>query len=141
MNEEYTPTEREVENGQKVFDILATIPEISAQKVRDDLLVVSEAETQIEVIVDAEETVIVLFVPVMDTPKERQEALFHKLLIANNHIVHGAFCIDEEDDKIIIKENLEAENLDPNELVAAITSLIYMVESYADELAAFSPGA
>ena len=141
MTEEYTPTEREAANGQKVWDILAAIPEISTEKVRDDLLVVSEAETAIEVIVDAEETVIVLFVSVMDVPEKRQEELFHKLLVANNEIVHGAFCLDEEDRKIIIKENLEADNLDPNELVAAITSLIYAVASYADELVAFGESA
>lgn len=60
------------------------------------------------------------------------------LLIKNRDIVHGAFALDENGTKVIFRDTLQLENLDPNELEGSINSLSLLLSEYSDELIAFS---
>ena len=135
MGEEYTPTQKEIENGRSVLSILVSTAGLVTRKLREDLFEVEEPETGLQVIVDAEESVVVVFMEVMDAPAERRTEFFEALLTLNNETVHGAFCLSGG--SVLIKENLEMENLDPNELISAVKSIIFAVDSNADVLESF----
>ncbi len=60
------------------------------------------------------------------------------LLIKNRDIVHGAFVLDESGTKVIFRDTLQIENLDPNELEGSIASLSMLLSEYTDEIISFS---
>ena len=70
--------------------------------------------------------------------KHQSEAIFRELLIKNRDIVHGAFSLDEEGNKVIFRDTLQLENLDQNELEGSINSLGLLLSEYSDELIEFS---
>lgn len=126
------PTALEIENGNKVLEILNEL-NIPCDIKREDIFVVTEEETGLSIVVDAEESTICLIMDVCEldlahfTPN-----LLTTLLLANNKSAHGAFCIDNN--KLLIKDNLEAENLDPNELAASLTSIFVLAAQNIDDI-------
>jgi len=123
-------TEREIQVCAKVKDLLLDLGIGFTATERPDLVVVTEPETNIPITLDAEETVVCLRVQVC---AERDEKTFyHKLLQANARIAHGHFQV--ENGQVILADNLEAENLDANELEASIASLVTALVRNADWL-------
>lgn len=61
-----------------------------------------------------------------------------KLLKKNRDIVHGAFAITDEGNKVLFRDTLQVENLDLNELEGTLTSLSLLLSEYANELIQFS---
>ncbi len=64
--------------------------------------------------------------------------VFKNLLIKNRDIIHGAFVLDEEGNKVIFRDTLQLENLDLNELEGTLNSLSLLLNEYSDELIEFS---
>ena len=64
--------------------------------------------------------------------------ILKNLLVKNRDIVHGAFALDENGSKVIFRDTLQLENLDPNELEGSINSLSLLLSEYSDELIAYS---
>jgi len=123
-------TNKELEVCGRVKDLLIELGIGFATAERPDILIVTEPETDIPITVDAEATVVCLR---MTVGEARKEADFYlKLLQANARISHGHFQV--EDGRVILADNLEAENLDPNELEASIVSLVTAVVQNADWL-------
>ncbi len=60
------------------------------------------------------------------------------LLKKNRDIVHGAFVLDEEGDKVIYRDTLQVETLDAPELEASINSLSLLLSEYSDQIIKFS---
>jgi len=61
-----------------------------------------------------------------------------QLLIKNRDIVHGAFVLDEDGEKVIFRDTLQVETLDLNELEGSLTSLSLLLSEYTDEIIEFS---
>ncbi len=123
-------SEKEVQVCNKIKDLLIELEIGFDSTERPDILVVTEPETNIDIVIDAEETVVCLRVIVCDEKKDGE--FYRKLLQANALIPHGNFQI--EDGQVILADNLEAENLDGNELEASIASLVTAVVQNADWL-------
>jgi hypothetical protein len=69
----------------------------------------------------------------MQVPQAKRETFFERLLQLNaTDITHGAFGIEE--DKVVLTDTLQAENLDRNELQASVDSLGFAVAQYYNEL-------
>ena len=66
------------------------------------------------------------------------EAMFRALLQKNRDIVHGAFVLDETGERVIFRDTLQLENLDPNELEASLNSLSLLLSEYSEEIIHFS---
>ena len=64
--------------------------------------------------------------------------VYRKLLVKNRDIIHGAFVIDEESNKVIFRDTLQLENLDLNELESTFNSLALLLSEYTDEIIEFS---
>ena len=64
--------------------------------------------------------------------------VFKNLLIKNRDIIHGAFTLDAEGNKVIFRDTLQVENLDLNELEGTLNSLSLLLNEYSEELIEFS---
>ncbi len=64
--------------------------------------------------------------------------VFKSLLIKNRDIIHGAFALDESGHRVIFRDTLQIENLDPNELDSSINSLSLLLSEYSNEIIKFS---
>lgn len=125
------PSQKEVENAKVILEMLGKIEGIAIQQVRDDVFLVSEPETELEMVIDVEETTVCLMIEVATLPF-LGEKLLTRLLEINNTAVHGAFCLDKK--VVLFKENLEIENIDLNELESAIEMMFLTVAKSMDEI-------
>ncbi len=134
MSETVESTEA-AKNNLKVKKMLLDIPGLGVKTLREDVFLVSEPETDIEFIVDVEESTLFLRAEIGDVSKKGSEALYRYLLELNASAVHVAFGLD--DNKLILKGDLEIDNLDENELEASCKSLVVTLYQASDELAKY----
>ena len=60
------------------------------------------------------------------------------LLMKNSDIIHGAFAITEDGNKVIYRYTLQIANLDQNEFEATLNSLSLLMSEYSAQLIEFS---
>ncbi|MBF0432771.1 MAG: hypothetical protein HQK83_15915 [Fibrobacteria bacterium] len=125
-------SEREAQNCLKVKKMLLEIPGLAVKSLREDLFLISEPETDVEFTADVEEDVLFLRAEISEV-KELTVELSKFLLELNGRIVHVAFGL--EGNTLILKDNLEIENLDANELEASCKALILTLYNASDNLA------
>lgn len=131
------PTEVEIKNAQKVAQILSDL-DIAFETQREDIFVVTEPESGLQIVVDVEETTVVLLMDVCPVASDAPAlngnavALYKKLLEINNKSVHGSFAISGQ--RIILKDTLEFENLDSNELEASLTHMFIIAGKSLEEI-------
>jgi len=130
----YTPSAKEIENGKKVLDILEDMEGISFEVRREDLIIVTEEESEISITIDAEDELICLIMEVMEVSSN--EKFYKTLLELNEQSLHGAFSINGG--KVFLRENLEAENLDPNELENTLLAMFLFIIRNMSILTKFS---
>jgi hypothetical protein len=120
------PSAIEMENAGKILDVLCNMEGISYTNIREDIFEITGPEGA-TCILDVEETLVCIGAEICDIPLEvsQQAKLFKSLLDLNNEAIHGKFAINGG--KIFFKENLEIENLDANELEAALGWVLVMV--------------
>ena len=128
----------ELQNTDKVLDLLTEIEDISYKKVdpdRPDIFEIIGPE-EVSCILDVEETMVCLGKEICEIPLEVsvQAELFKCLLELNNEAIHGKFTIHGS--KIYFKENLEIENLDTNELEAALGWTLAMIIKGVEKITA-----
>ena len=70
--------------------------------------------------------------------QKNETEVYKELLIKNRDIVHGAFVLDENGEKVIFRDTLQTENLDQNELIATINSLSLLLSEYSTDMIRFS---
>jgi hypothetical protein len=127
------PSAIEMENAGKILDVLCSMEGISYTNIRGDIFNIVGPEGS-SCILDVEETLVCIGAEICDIPLEvsQQAKLFRCLLDLNNEAIHGKFAINNG--KIFFKENLEIENLDANELEAAIGWTLAMVLKGAEKI-------
>jgi hypothetical protein len=129
---------KEIANAQKVQSYLSNIDSVSYENIREDIFKVKCED--FTAIVDAEDSIICIELPVMaisdikDPTWETRGKLATVLLEENSKSIHGKFAISG--DKIVIKENLEAENMDANEFEAALAWVFGKAENSIEKIAA-----
>lgn len=60
------------------------------------------------------------------------------LLMKNRDIIHGAFAITKDGNKVIYRHTLQISNLDQNEFEATLNSLSLLMSEYSAQLIEFS---
>jgi hypothetical protein len=60
------------------------------------------------------------------------------LLMKNRDIIHGAFAITEDGQKVIYRYTLQISNLDQNEFEATLNSLSLLMSEYSAQIIEFS---
>ncbi len=134
VNDSYAPSEKEIANGQKVLAILENIEDLGYSVERADLFSVIEPELGLEIIIDAEEEIVCLVAEICEQQhlEDNIENWAQKLLQINNQLLHGAFSLHNY--RVLLRENLAAENLDQNELEDALSAMFTGIICYARAL-------
>lgn len=127
------PSELELKNTDKILDILVGIEGISYKNLREDIFEIIGPEGT-TCVLDVEETLVCIGSEICDIPLEvsKQALVFKILLELNNEAIHGKFAINGG--KIYFKENLEIDNIDANELEAALGWAMVMIIKGVDKL-------
>ena len=114
---------------------LAIIKEVAD----DDLFVVQDEDNGINnLVVDVEDPIVILEQFIMAVPKQGQERFYRRLLQMNRSLVHGAFVLDEEEQRVYFRDTLQLQNLDLNELEGSIKALSLGLAEVSVELIEFS---
>lgn len=70
--------------------------------------------------------------------KKPSDHIYRSLLTKNRDIIHGAFVLNDDGNKVIFRDTLQIENLDKNELEASINSLSLLLSEYSEQIINFS---
>lgn len=83
-------------------------------------------------------TPVLIFEQYLFTLTEDRIDVFKELLMKNRDIIHGAFALTEDGQKVIFRYTLQMHNLDFNEFEAAVNSLSLLLSEYSEQLIQFS---
>ena len=104
----------------------------------EELVVVEDEEAGIKnLIVDCEDPILVIEQLIMEVPAEPGD-LYRRLLQMNRTLVHGAFVLDEEGQRVIFRDTLQLANLDLNELEGSIGALSLALAEHGGELLSYA---
>ena len=118
------------------------LQELRLSVVKEDaaegLAVVEDEERDIKnLFIDYEDPILIfeqMIMPVPDKPGE----LFRRLLQMNRTLVHGAFALDDEGQRVLFRDTLQVANLDLNEVEGTIEALSLALAEHAAELITLS---
>ena len=81
---------------------------------------------------------IIIFELYLFTINNDNTEMLKALLMKNRDIIHGAFAITEDGQKVIYRYTLQISNLDQNEFEATLNSLSLLMSEYSAQLIEFS---
>ena len=112
------------------------------------VIVSQDIDTEVYIVEKEDDGIVNLFIGVADPIIIIEQYLFSldkdspevykNLLVKNRDIIHGAFVLDEEGNKVIFRDTLQLENLDLNELEGTLNSLSLLLSEYSEELIGFA---
>lgn len=110
---------------------------IVTEDVAQELVVVDDEDNGIKhLVIDCEPPIVVLEQFIGPVPAEPKD-LYKRLLQMNNTLVHGAFALDEEGQRIFFRDTLQLAHLDLNELEGSIRALSLAMAEYGSELLSY----
>ena len=125
-------TDEEALNCARVKNLLLEIPGLAVKSLREDLFLISEPESGVELTADVESATLFLRAEVAEVPADVNPEFYKMLLHLNANTVHVAYGL--EDQTLVIKGNLEIQNLDSNELEASIKSLVVTLYQSSEDI-------
>ncbi len=104
----------------------------------ESLIVAEDEDNGIKnLVLDCEPPILVLEQVIMKVKAGNGE-FFKRVLQMNRNLVHGAFVLDDDAERLIFRDTLELENLDRNELEGSIHALSLALSEYGEELLNFA---
>ncbi|MDA3890158.1 MAG: YbjN domain-containing protein [Salinivirgaceae bacterium] len=122
-------------NLEKVKNYLLELNyNIVSEDAAEELVVVENVEAGISnLIIDCDDPILVVELHLFDLPKADAN-IYRRFLQMNREIIHGAISIDETGEKVILRDTLQIENLDLNELQGTLNSFEVFLSENANEL-------
>lgn len=112
---------------------------ISKEDKENEIVVISDERMGInELIIDCEAPIIVFEQFIFRIKDKNDSKMLLRLLQMNRSLVHGAFVIDDEAERVLFRDTLQLENLDLNEIKGSIDSLSIAMVEFMDELLEFA---
>lgn len=126
-------------NFKKVKDYLLDLEySIITEDTSEELIVIENLDAGISnLIVDCEDPILIIELHLFDLQNGNEET-FRRFLQMNREIIHGAISIDETGNKVILRDTLQLENLDLNELQGTLNSFEIFLSENANELISIS---
>lgn len=126
-------------NLEKVKNYLLDLEyNIVSEDSAEELLVVENTEAGIaNLIVDCDDPILVIELHLFNLNGVNADVLL-RFLQMNREIIHGAIAIDETGEKVILRDTLQIENLDLNELQGTLNSIEVFLSENANELISIS---
>ncbi len=113
------------------LDIESEIPE-------EEILIVNDEERAIShLVIDCEDTILVLEQLIVQLPSTVDSSVYKRLLQINRTLIFGAFVLNEEGDTLVYRNTLALENLDLNELEGTLNALTLALAENGEELLTF----
>jgi len=111
---------------------------IISEDTNEELVIIENLRSGISnLIVDCEDPILVLELHLFDL-EETGSSTFLRFLQMNREIIHGAIAVDETGKKVILRDTLQLENLDLNELQSSLNSFEVFLSENANELISIS---
>jgi hypothetical protein len=111
---------------------------ISHENEKEGILVIQKEEYGIKnLVLGISPPVLILEQYIFKIDKPSVE-IFQSLLVKNRDIVHGAFVLDNEGEKVIFRDTLQIDTLDIEELEASLNSLSLLLTEYSKQIIKFS---
>lgn len=111
---------------------------IISEDTSEELIVIENLDAGISnLIVDCEDPILIIELHLFDLQNGNEET-FRRFLQMNREIIHGAISIDETGTKVILRDTLQLENLDLNELQGTLNSFEIFLSENANELISIS---
>jgi len=111
---------------------------IISEDTNEELVIIENLRSGISnLIVDCEDPILVLELHLFDL-EETDSNIFLRFLQMNREIIHGAIAVDETGKKVILRDTLQLENLDLNELQSSLNSFEVFLSENANELISIS---
>lgn len=108
--------------------------EITLENTEDQLLVVSdENKGLLNLLIDCEDDLLILEQHIINLNPQKTDS-YKKLLQMNRSLIHGAFVLDEQGQRVLFRDTLELPNLDRNEFEASVNALSMALAEYSSTL-------
>ena len=108
--------------------------EVASEHYDEQIILISEESKGIvNLVIDIEDP-IVIFEQLIGTIREESIVIYKHLLQMNRTLVHGAFVLDEDNDRLLFRDTLQVENLDENEVDGTLSALSLAMAEYGNTL-------
>ena len=124
-----------MENYNKVKEYLLDLNyAISQEDPESQIFVINDESNGIKnLVICCADPILIMEQYMLDLNNPNTESLV-KLLVKNRDIIHGAFALNEDGQKLIFRDTLQLISLDKNELAGSINSLSLLISEFSDEL-------
>ena len=111
---------------------------IDSEIPEEEILIVNDEERAIShLVIDCEDTILVLEQLIVQLPSTVDPFVYKRLLQMNRTLIFGAFVLNEEGDTLVYRNTLALENLDLNELEGTLNALTLALAENGEELLTF----
>ena len=111
---------------------------IESEIPEEEILIVNDEERAIShLVIDCEDTILVLEQLIVQLPSMADSSVYKRLLQINRTLIFGAFVLNEEGDTLVYRNTLALENLDLNELEGTLNALTLALAENGEELLTF----
>ena len=111
---------------------------IESEIPEEEILIVDDEERAIShLVIDCEDTILVLEQLIVQLPSTVDSSVYKRLLQINRTLIFGAFVLNEEGDTLVYRNTLALENLDLNELEGTLNALTLALAENGEELLTF----
>lgn len=111
---------------------------IESEIPEEEILIVNDEDRAIShLVIDCEDTILVLEQLIVKLPSAVDPSVYKRLLQINRTLVFGAFVLNEEGDTLVYRNTLALENLDLNELEGTLNALTLALAENGEELLTF----
>ena len=111
---------------------------IESEIPEEEILIVNDEERAIShLVIDCEDTILVLEQLIVQLPSTVDSSVYKRLLQINRTLFFGAFVLNEEGDTLVYRNTLALENLDLNELEGTLNALTLALAENGEELLTF----
>ncbi|MGB1718429.1 MAG: YbjN domain-containing protein [Candidatus Latescibacterota bacterium] len=111
---------------------------IESEIPEEEILIVNDEERAIShLVIDCEDTILVLEQLIVQLPSTVDSSVYKRLLQINRTLIFGAFVLNEEGNTLVYRNTLALENLDLNELEGTLNALTLALAENGEELLTF----
>lgn len=108
--------------------------DVVEEKPEEGFLMITEpGKGLVNTMLECEDEILVIEQHILDL-SDKNEGAYKRLLQMNRQVVHGAFVLNEEGDKLLFRDTLQLANLDPNELEGSLNAFTIALVENSDEL-------
>ncbi len=111
---------------------------ISFENSEDEVFIINKEDAGIsDLVIGVAEPILIMEQTIFEVPDGKKD-VYKRLLQLNGQVVHGAFVLDEDSNRVVFRDTLQLENLDLNEIEASINSISLMMAEFSNEIIALS---